>query len=728
MVSRGLPALLVLLLVQDPDSRARFDRVAAVEFDLHGPYRAHIDAVVRQWLLRMPENNPAVLDMFADRDKKPPRSLLPWSGEFAGKYLTGAIQLLRLTGDKELRESLAKFVARLVKLQDSDGYLGPFPKDSRLTGKAPNSGGDTWDAWGHYHAMLGLLLWHEETQDAKALECATKIGDLFCRKFLRSGRKLVSMGSAEMNHAPVHSLALLYRRTRAQKYLDLARQIVDEFQDKAAGDYVRTALAGREFFQGPKPRWESLHPIMGLAELYLATGEDTYRKAFEQIWWSICRYDRRNTGGFSLGEQAKGDPYDRGPIETCSTVAWIALGVEMLRLTGDPIVADELELSTLNSAAGSLSRSGTWCTYNTPMDGRRVRSTDDIAFQKRPGSEEVNCCSANAPRGFGMISDWALLRFGKGLALNWYGPSTITATVNGTRVVLRQETEYPRDGAVALEVSPEKPVEFTLRLRIPQWSAATTVKVNGAAVEAKPGTYSAIERTWMAGDKVEIAFDFSFHFWAGEREMAGRASVYRGPILMVHESKGAALPQFSKDWQKQENLWTSSLAGAAFESTFEGPGVVWRGRHFDDGGMASVRVDGREVDRIDQYSPKRGAIFLWELNGLEDKPHKIKVQILEERNPASTGHRITLSSLASPKEGPPVFDAAAMKAVLLKPEGPTAAVVMMEFEGTGTPVRLRDFATAGEGGKEYYSWLPVEHLRPVLFTPENSLRSTRPAR
>jgi DUF1680 family protein len=724
-----LRACLLLALsagLQEPESRARVERVGGAEFDLRGPIRDQVDAVTRQWLLKMPEANPAILDMFADRDKKPPRSLLPWSGEFAGKYLTGAVQVLRLTGDRELKESLARFVAKLVKLQDGDGYLGPFPKDCRLSGKAPNAGGETRDAWGHYHLMLGLLLWHEETQEPKALEAAVKIGDLLCRKFLKSGRKLASIGSVEMNHAPLHSLALLYRRTKTQKYLDLAKQIVEEFQEKGAGDYVRTALAGKEFFQGPKPRWESLHPVLGLAELYLLTGDDGDRKAVEQIWWSICRYDRHNSGGFASGEQAVGDPYDKGAIETCGTVAWVALGVEMLRLTGESVVADELELSTLNAVAGSLSRTGAWCTYNTPMDGRRVRSTDDLGFQKRPGGEELNCCSASAPRGLGMISDWALVRVGKGLALNWYGPSTFVAALGGTRVALRQDTDYPRGGRIELEVSPERAVEFTLRLRIPQWSRSTTVKVNGAAVEAKAGSYAAIERTWAAGDKVEIELDLSPHFWVGEREQGGRTSIYRGPILLVHESKGASLPQFSKEWQKEEKLWTASVAGASFEATFEGSTVVWHGRSFDDGGMARVLIDGKEVDRVDQYAPKRGAQFLWEWSGLADMPHKLKVQIVEEKNARSAGRRITLGSLSSPREGPPPLNAATMKLKLLPAEGTLPPIVLLEVEGTDPPQRLRDFATAGEGGREYSSWLTVTGLRGVSFSPENPLRSTRP--
>ena len=105
----------------------------------------------------------------------------PWAGEFAGKYLTGAVQVYRVSHDEALRKYLADFVRELCTLQDDDGYLGPWPRDSRLTGTAPNVGkgvaGSTWDAWGHYHIMVGLLAWYDETHDEKSLRAATRTPD-----------------------------------------------------------------------------------------------------------------------------------------------------------------------------------------------------------------------------------------------------------------------------------------------------------------------------------------------------------------------------------------------------------------------------------------------------------------------------------------------------------------------------------------------------------------------
>ena len=527
---------------QDRARVAQLTRVAGAHYELRGIMQEYLQGITGNWLLRVPDTNPTILQMLADRDRQPHRELLPWSGEFAGKYLTGATQVLRLTHDPKLKDCLSKFVENLVQLQAQDGYLGPFARDNRLAGT-----GGTWDVWGHYHLMLGLLLWHEDTGDQKALACAVKIGDLLCSKFLRSGQRIVDTGSVEMNHAAIHSLCLLYEVTKTPAYLELARQIADdEFQDKRAGDFVRLALAGKEYYQGPKPRWESLHSIQGLAELYRITGEENYRKAFEQIWWSIAKLDRHNNGGFSAGEQAQGNPYHPGAIETCCTVAWIAMGVDMLRLTGNSIVADELELSTLNQVLGYQHRSGKWCTYNTPMDGMRVNSLTGIVFQVRPGSEDMNCCSANAPRGFGMVSDWALMTDGQGLVVNWYGPSTLRARLKGTTVTIQQQTEYPRDGRVVLNVTPERDQKFPLKLRIPHWSAKSQVRVNGQPVpDVKPGAYLVLDREWKTGDTVQVDLDMSLHYWVGERESAGKTSIYRGPLLLVYEASGKkAVPEF----------------------------------------------------------------------------------------------------------------------------------------------------------------------------------------
>ena len=104
----------------------------------------------------------------------------------------------------------------------------------------------------------------------------------------------------------------------------------------------------------------------------------------------------------------------------------------MLRLTGDPRVADELERSTFNGALGAQHPSGRWWTYNTPMDGVREASAHSIVFQARAGGPELNCCSVNGPRALGMLSEWAVMRDAKGFVVNWHGPGTANLITTGT--------------------------------------------------------------------------------------------------------------------------------------------------------------------------------------------------------------------------------------------------------------------------------------------------------
>jgi uncharacterized protein len=512
------------------------ERPARARLDFGGPMGERIRANLQNWLLVAPHANPAMLQIFRDRDRTPHRDLLPWSGEFAGKYLISAVQALRITQDKALRAHLKTFVADLVATQRADGYLGPFPSAEGMTGPG------RWDLWGQYHVMLGLYLWSKETGDKAAMAACRKCADLFCKTFLDGPKRVVQAGSEEMNESVIHIFTLLYQDTGEQRYLRMAHEIEKDWETPPSGDYVRTALAGIPFHKTPKPRWEGLHAIQAIAELAFITGDEKYRRAYDQIWWSIVDGDRHNTGGFSSGEQATGNPYDPRPIETCCTIAWTTVTQDYLRLTGNSRAADELELSTWNGILGAQAPSGRWWTYNTPMDGERKASAHDIVFQARAGSPELNCCSVNGPRGLGILSEWAVMQARDGLALNYYGPSTLVAALpSGRSVRLTQETDYPVGGRIRLKVRPDQSEDFTLKLRIPGWSKATAVRVNGEPQSGvRPGTYLNLTRRWQADDVVELDLDMTPWLWVGEREAAGKVSVYHGPLLMAYD------PRFDK--------------------------------------------------------------------------------------------------------------------------------------------------------------------------------------
>jgi len=503
-------------------------------FELDGYLRKRIDKCIQRYFLETPESSPAILQVLRDRDKAPVRDpLVPWAGEFAGKFLTGAELTWRLARDETLRRAIDAFVLDLLACQAPNGYLGPFPAASRLTG-------GNWDVWGHYHCMLGLLLYYEDTGYGPALESCKKMGDLLFETFGPGGPSLTCDGSGgQMNMAICHGLVLLYRKTGVQRYLDLAKYIIDDaWNEEGAGRYLESALAGRRVYEFPQHRWEALHDYQALPEMYWLTGDDRYRRASEQIWWTGVAGDRHNTGGVTSGEGFCGSPYNLGAIETCCTVAWIAFSLDMLRLTGDSRIADEIEWSTLNSALGAIPYSGRTCAYNVPMDGTRTFGVE-LPWQSPKAGPDLNCCAVNAYRPLGMISQWALMADKEGLVISFYGPGTFSARLaTGTRVEFRQETNYPADGHVKITVNPEKPESFSLKIRVPGWSKNSAVKVNGNKVAgAVPGTYLLLGTQWRPGDTVEVDFDFSLHFWAGEQECANRISVFRGPILYAYDAR-----------------------------------------------------------------------------------------------------------------------------------------------------------------------------------------------
>lgn len=510
--------------------------VREINVSLKGFIGNRLQANIQQWLLSAPQANPGMLERIRLRDRMPRENLVPWYGEFAGKYLTSAVLAWKLTPHPELKQTIDRMTADLAALQSEEGYIGPHPRSERLFGKTVG-GHPLWDIWGHYHIMLGLYMWYMETGNQQAWEIIIEAADYIAEAIIGSGRDILEAGDSEKNTAIVHVYVLLYGQTRNARYWEMIQHILNRWQHPDGGDYIRDSLAGIPFYQTRKPRWESLHPIQGIAELYRLTGDEQLSRAFRNIWWSIVKFDRHNTGAFSTNEGACGNPYQEGAIETCCTIAWMALSVDMLHMTKDSIVADELELCALNGMLGAQHPSGRWWTYDTPMHGVKKASAHDIVFQSLQGSPELNCCSVNGPRGLGMFNEWALTSSDSGIVLNYYCPSRIRATLpSGRTCEIQQETDYPVGGDIKLRLELQEPESFEWKLRIPSWSAYTRVEVNGKEVEnVAPGSYLTLLRTWQFGDVITLHLDMSLHYWVGENEAQDRVSVYRGPLLLAFD-------------------------------------------------------------------------------------------------------------------------------------------------------------------------------------------------
>ena len=98
------PALLRSAPTPPSTPAPKCNRALATKFDLNGPVKPYVTGVTDRWLKIAPYSNPAMLEMFRDRDRLPLRHMEPWAGEFAGKHLTAAVQVYRVSGDPQLRK------------------------------------------------------------------------------------------------------------------------------------------------------------------------------------------------------------------------------------------------------------------------------------------------------------------------------------------------------------------------------------------------------------------------------------------------------------------------------------------------------------------------------------------------------------------------------------------------------------------------------------------------
>ncbi|MHC4167279.1 MAG: glycoside hydrolase family 127 protein [Planctomycetota bacterium] len=481
------------------------------------------------------------------------------------KWLEAAAFVYGTTRDEKLDRQMDQIIEVIGKAQRDDGYIHTPVVIAQLQQR---SGTDEFqnrldfETYNMGHLMTCACVHNRATGKTNLLRIAEKAADFLYAAFKDSPRNLANNAIC-----PSHYMGLveLYRAVGNPKYLELAKGLIDARNLIEEGtDHNQDRIPFREQSEAAGHAVRANYLYAGIADVYAETGDQSLLDTLEKIWRDVAYrkmyvtgatgalYDGASPDGsrahssIQLVHQAYGRAYQLPNVtaynESCATVGFVLWNWRMLAITGEARFADLLELALYNGVLATISLDGKRFFYTNPL--ARV---DKLPFslrwsRKREPYIGCFCCPPNSVRTIAEVSAYAYGLSAAGVWLNLYGSSTLhTRFPSGEAIWLTQRTEYPWEGTVDITLEDVPKREFSLFLRIPGWTEAARVTVNGRLIadELKSGHYFEIRRPWSAGDRIELVMPMSVQLLEAHplvEEVRNQTAVRRGPLVYCLES------------------------------------------------------------------------------------------------------------------------------------------------------------------------------------------------
>ncbi len=282
--------------------------------------------------------------------------------------------------------------------------------------------------------------------------------------------------------------------TGEPRYLHLAEQ----FNQKAQLDPL---MRRKDILTGVHSN-QYIPRVIGLATQYELNGRTDARAGAEFFWENVARHRTYVFGGNGDHEDffALGDTWQHltvGSAESCCTYNILKLTNHYFCWNATMEAADFFERGLVNHILGSQDPKTGMMTYYISM---------------RPGHfktfctpwDSCWCCAGTGMENHAKYSRGLYYHKDDTLWVNLYIASELRWKRTG--LTIRQRTQFPNAPTVRIEISAERPVRATLRLRHPYWSTPSMdLKLNGESLDpGRPGEYLDLTRQWRDGDVIDI--------------------------------------------------------------------------------------------------------------------------------------------------------------------------------------------------------------------------------
>ncbi len=479
------------------------------------------------------------------------------------KWMEAAMYIYAHNKDAAILKQLDEYIDIIGKAQQSDGYLQTQVEVKGLKRFGNRQYHELYNAG---HLYTSACIHHRVTGQTNFLDIAVKNADYLYKLFMPQPDSLKRFG---FNQTQIMGLVELYRTTHDKRYLELAELFInmrgkskvkpDEHANyKHIGDMVQERRPLRKETEAVGHAVLALYYYAGAADVYAETGERELIDALDRLWENVVNKKMYITGACGQthhGVSSRVDMVHEGFIneymmpnataynETCANICNAMFSYRMLGVHGQAKYADIMELVMYNSALSGISIEGKDYFYTNPL--RKTHYHTDYSSTESANREpyiECFCCPPNLVRTIAKLSGWAYSLCDNGLAVNLYGGNRLnTRLLDGSKIQLRQETQYPWNGDVKITVDQCKKEAFQILLRIPGWAKGSKIQVNGKYIDKKvnPGTYLKLERNWKKGDVVTVSMPMNVQLMEGNpriEEVRNQVAVKRGPVVYCIES------------------------------------------------------------------------------------------------------------------------------------------------------------------------------------------------
>jgi DUF1680 family protein len=442
-----------------------------------------------------------------------------------------------------------------------EGFVSGYPPDQFIMlEKGATYGGRNNQIWAPYYTLhkilAGLMDCYEVGGNPKALEIARGVGIWVFKRLsvvptetrIKMWNRYIAGEYGGMNEA----MARLYRLTGDSRFLICAQLFdnIDFFFGNAEHEH---GLACNVDTLRGKHANQHIPQITGALETYKGTQDPVYYHVADNFW-RICTHgymyniggvagaknpnnaecftaqpDTLFTNGFSRG----------GQNETCATYNMLKLSRQLFMFDQDAKFMDYYEQALYNHILASVAEDNPGNTYHVPLNpGARKRFGN-------AGMDGFTCCNGTALESNTKLQDSIYFRSqdDKTLYVNLYVPSTLTWLERNVK--LSQSTRFPYADTTKLTLAGTG--TFDVRVRVPRWAIrGFGVKINGQDqdLDAVPGTYLTLSRSWQNGDTIELKMPFSFYL-CPVMDQPNIASLFYGPVLLA-----AGEPESRATWRK----------------------------------------------------------------------------------------------------------------------------------------------------------------------------------